>query len=201
MSFGDLEREERDAAGAEDEDGLAGAEVALFDERVPGGEGGAGEGCGFFVRVAGGCVDEAAFGEEVGGGEDAVDGAAEGGLAGGGEDGAVVPVLEEEAGDVVADFEVRDLAADGGDDAGRVGAGDAWQHHPGVVGAEHGHEVAVVERCGMELDEDIIGAGCGELDLFEREVVEAEGIEAEGGGGHECSLRRHTLDALGGDKG
>ena len=112
MGLGDLEGEERDAAGAEEKDGLAGVEVAAFDQGVPGGEGGAGEGGGFGVGVAGGGVDEARFGEEVRGGEDAVDGAAEGGLAGGGLDGAVEPVLKEEAGDVVAGFEAGDSGAD-----------------------------------------------------------------------------------------
>ena len=92
------------------------------------------------------------------GGEDAVDGAAEGGLAGGGLDGAVEPVLEEEAGDVVADFEAGDVAADGGDDPGGVGAGDAGEGHVGVVGAEDDHEVAVVEAGGVEVDEDVVGA-------------------------------------------
>jgi len=140
------------------------------------------------VGVAGGGVDQAGFGEEMLGGEDAVDGAAEGGLASGGLDGAVEPILEEEAGDVVAYFETGDCGADGGDDAGGVGAGDAGEGHLWVVGAEDRHEVAVVEAGGVEVDEDFGGAGVGEGEGFEREVVETKGVEAKGGCGHAVLL-------------
>jgi hypothetical protein len=185
VGFGDLEGEEGDAAGAEDEDGLAGVEIAFVDEGVPGGEGSAGEGGGFFEREMRGGVDEAGFGEEVRGGEDAVDGSAEGGLARGGLDFAVEPVLEEEAADVVAGLEGSDVRADGGDDAGGVRAEDAGQRHGGVVVAEDDHEVAVVECGEVEVDEDLVGAEGGELGVGEGEVVDAEGGEGEGGGlGH-----------------
>ena len=182
--LGELEGEEGDAAGAEEEDGLAGVEVSALDEGVPGGEGRAGKGGGFGVGEVGGGGDEAGFGEEVGGGEDAVDGAAERGFAGRGEDGAVEPFLEEEAGDVVAYFEAGDVGADSGDDAGGVGAWDAGERHLGVVGAVDDHEVAVVEAGGVKVDEDFGGAGVGEGEGVEREVVETEGVEAEGGVGH-----------------
>ena len=107
----------------------------------------------------------------MGGGEDSIDGAAEGGFAGGGEDGAVLPVLKEEAGDVVADFEAGDRGADGGDDSSGVGAGDAGKGHFGVVGAVDDHEVAVVEAGGVEVDEDFCGAGVGELEGVKGEMV------------------------------
>ena len=44
--FGDLEGEDGDAAGALDENGAAGLELAANDESVPGGDGGAGQGGG-----------------------------------------------------------------------------------------------------------------------------------------------------------
>ena len=80
----------------------------------------------------------------------------------------------------------------GGDDAGGVGARDAGEGHLGVVGAEDDHEVAVVEAGGVEVDEDVGGAGVGEGEGIEGEVVETEGVEAEGGG-----LRHGALLAMG----
>ena len=103
-----------------------------------------------------------------------------------------MPVLEEEAGDVVAGFEAGDGGADGDDDAGGVGAGDAGEGHFGVVGAEDDHEVAEVEAGGVEVDEDFGGAGVGEGEGGEGEGCcafgRAEGVEAEGGGGHAVLL-------------
>ena len=181
----DLQSEERDAAGALDEDGLAGAEMALLDQRVPCGERGAGEGGGLFEAEVCGRVDEAGFGEDALGGEDAVDGAAECGLAGEGLDLAVEPVLEEEGADVVAGFEACDGGADRDDLAGGVRAEDARELHLGVVLPEGDHEVAVVERGGMETHVDVGGAERGKRCGLEREarnIFEAEGVEAKRGG-------------------
>ena len=181
---GDLQGEEGDTAGALDEDGLAGVEVALLDERVPGGERGAGEGGGFLEAEMCGRVDEAGFGEDAFGGEDAVDGAAERGFAGERLDLAVEPVLKEERADAVAGLEESDGRADGDDLAGCVGAEDAGELHLGVVVAERNHEVAVVERGAAEADVDVGGAERGEFGGFEREirnVVQAEGVEAKRG--------------------
>ena len=46
VGLGDAQGEKGDAAGAEDEDGFSGVELALFNEGVPGGERGAGQGGG-----------------------------------------------------------------------------------------------------------------------------------------------------------
>ncbi len=182
VELGDLEGKERDAAGAEDEDRLAGGEVALLDEGVPGGESGAGERGGLLVGEVCGRGDEAVLGEEAGGSEDAVDGAAEGGFCGGGFDLAGGPVLKEEAGDAVAALEAGDFLADGRHDAGGVGAGDARELQVGVVVAEDDHEVAVVEAGGVEGDGDLVRAGGRRLGGGEVEAIEAEGAEGEGCG-------------------
>ena len=89
---------------------------------------------------------------------------------------------------MVAYFEAGDCGTYGGDDAGGVGAGDAGEGHLGVVGAEDDHEVAVVEAGGVEVDEDFGGAGVGEGEGVEREIVETKGVEAKGGGGHAVLL-------------
>ena len=123
-------------------------------------------------------------GKRRGGGEGAVDHAAEGGPGGGGLGVTVLPILEEEAGDAVAHCEAGDVAADGGDDACAVRAGDAGEGHLRVVGAEDGHEVAEVEAGEVEVDEDFVGTGGGEGALLENEMVDAKGGDGEGGGLH-----------------
>src|SRR5581483_1863665 len=135
-----------------------------------------------FEAEVGGGVNEAGFGKDAFGGEDAVDGAAKGGFARERLDFAVEPILEEEAADAVAGLEEGDRRADGEDLAGGVGAEDAREVHLGVVLAEGNHEVAVVECGGVEAHVDVGGAQRREWRGFEREVVEAEGVEAEGSG-------------------
>jgi len=91
-----------------------------------------------------------------------------------------VPVLEEKGGDAVARLERGDGRADGEDLACGVGARDARHLEPGVVLAEDDHEVAVVERGGVEADVHVVRAEGWEGYVLEDEVVETEGVEREG---------------------
>jgi hypothetical protein len=104
----ELQGEERDAARALNEHSLTGAQTSLFDERVPCGESGAGKRGSLFEAEVRRCVNEAGFGQDALGGEDAVDCAAKCGLAGERLDLAVEPVLEEKCADAVTGLEARD---------------------------------------------------------------------------------------------
>src|SRR5207253_1693373 len=110
------------------------------------GDGGAGEGGGFFVGEVFGDADEGGLVEGGGLAEDAVVVAgAEGGAVLLGRWGAFDPALGEDGADEVADFPAGDAGADFDDFAGGVGEGNGGEPGLGVVDALGEHQVAVVE--------------------------------------------------------
>ena len=177
-----MEGKDGDAAGALDEDGCAGLEVA-GGERVPGGDGGAGEGGGFLKAEVFGDGDDAGFLEEDEIGQHAIDVAAEGSFGAGGGERAVEPILHENAGDAVTGFPGGDAGADGDHLTGAVGAGNAGQAHFGVVEAFDHHQIAKIQGNCAYADEDFAGAGggCGTLHKIQR--IKAEGRDLPGAHG------------------
>ena len=173
----DLEAEEGDAAGALDEDGLSGSEVALVYEGVPGGETGAGKRCGFVVGEVGGRDGEGIFGEYQVLGEGARDGIAEGieGFLGGG---CAIDPAGAVAGEyAVADLEARNVGAQGDDFTDGVGDLGDGELEVGVIGSVVEELVAVIERDGRDADEGFTRAGRGLGNVVEGEVFAAEGLE------------------------
>lgn len=120
----DLQRKEADAAGALDQDRLAGLEGLEAVEGVPARDGGAGERGGLDVGEVVGGFDEAVLVERAVLAEGAVKHTAQAGLARGLGHGAELVALVEEGGDAASLLPAGDLGPDGDDLAGAVGGGD-----------------------------------------------------------------------------
>ena len=168
-----MQREDGNAAGALDEDGGVGLEAGR-SERVPRGDGGARERGGFFEAEVIGDAHEAGLLEEHVFGECAVDVTAESAFDLGGSGRAVVPVLKKTAADAVTGLPLDDAFTDGGDFAGAVGAGDAGKAEFGVVGALDHHQVAVIERNGVNSNKHLTGAGLRGGALYKLKRINAE---------------------------
>lgn len=163
------------AAGAGNDDGLAGLGARLLEALVDG-DAGAEDGRDLLeVALLGDAGDVGGLGDAVLL-EAAVDGVARqrgvaaerlvGGLAvGAGEAGPVEPLDA----DVVAELDVLDELAAGDDDAGALVAAD--ERHLGGDGpvAHHGVQVRVADAAVLDVDEDLVGAGLGDGDLLEGE--------------------------------
>ena len=93
---------------------------------------------------------------------------------------AVQPVLEKGAGDAIADRDLRYSFANSGDDSGAVRTGDAVGLELRIVEAFDHHQVAVVERDSVDVDDDLAGTGLGCGNFVERELVDAECGNAPG---------------------
>ena len=93
---------------------------------------------------------------------------------------AVEPVLEKGAGDAIADRDLRYSFANSGNDSGAIGTGDAVGLELRIVEALDRHQIAVVERDSVEVDDDLAGTGLGCRNFVERELVDAECGNAPG---------------------
>ena len=122
--LGELKGEERDAAGALDENGLAGLEGLEAVEGVPRGQSGAGKGGGLDVGKVGGGADDAVLVEDAVLAEGTVENTAEAGGGAAVVDGTGLVVLVEEGDDLVAPLELGDLGANLEDLTGTIGAGN-----------------------------------------------------------------------------
>jgi hypothetical protein len=142
---GDLQREDRHAAGALHEDGLPGHQLAVLDEGVPGGQGGAGQGRRFLKAHVGGNRHDALLLEHDDLGEHAVDAAAERAGLGVGAWLAADPVLEEAARDAIADLDAGDVRADRDDLARAVRQGNHVGLRRRAVAAERDGEIAEIQ--------------------------------------------------------
>jgi len=158
LKLGKLQREDGDSAGALDQHGCPGLEIGA-GESVESGNTCAGKCCGFVVTEVVGDPDEAGFLQQDVFGECAVDVAAERAFDIRGSGRPIEPVLHENAADAIARLEGRNTLANGGNFAGAVGAGDARQAEFGVVGPGDHHEVAIVERDGMNFNQHFSAAG------------------------------------------
>ena len=168
-------------------------------ERVPGGDGGAGECGGFFEAEMVGNADEAGLFEQDVFSEHAVDVAAERAFDVGGSGRAVEPVLHEDGRDAVAGLPCGDAVADGGDFAGAVGAGNARKPEFGVVEALDHHQIAIIQRDGTNFNEHFAGAGCGRGALDKLKRINAEGRDlpnAHGGGSDDGRCKCDWMRAI-----
>jgi hypothetical protein len=165
-NFGDLDCGGADAAAsAEDEDVFAGLKFGAGDEHVPGGEENERNGGGLFERKAGGHGDSVARGRAdvfgVASGDEIAEErvfAAEIVVAGeaGGAASAADAGLEE---DFLADGDVGDEFADGGDFAGDVAAVDVRHGDLNAGNAVTNEKIEMVQGAGADADEDLVGAG------------------------------------------
>src|SRR6185437_8086036 len=145
-----LQGEAGDASGALDEDGVARLDPARGDDGIPGRDAGAGQGGRLFEAEVVRNRHHAILVEEDLLCECAVNVAAEGSLElfRGGI--AIEPVLKKDARDPIADRDSRYSLANSGDDSRAVRTGNAVGLELGVVGALDRHEVAIVERDGVD---------------------------------------------------
>jgi hypothetical protein len=158
---GELQREDRDPAGALYQHALPGDDAPVLGERVPGGDRGARQRGALLERQVGGQRHHAVLLEHDVLRQHAVAAAAERALVGVGRRRAAPPALEEAAGDAVADLEAGHAGAELRHLAGAVGERDevGLGRHP--VGAERDRQVAVIERAGRDLDQHLGGPGLG----------------------------------------
>ena len=110
--LGELQAEDRDTAGALHQHRVAGGDLAVFGERVPRGDAGAGQARAFLVRQMRRQLHHAVFFQHDVFGEHAVDAAAERAGVGVGRCEAAGPALEEIAGHAIAGFHLDDAVAD-----------------------------------------------------------------------------------------
>jgi hypothetical protein len=169
-----LQRKTGDAASALNEDSVAGLDVGGGDDGIPSGNAGTGEGGSLFKAEVRGELYDTVLIEQDLLSESAVDITAEGAfefLRGGF---AVEPALEEGAAHLIADRDFRYSFANSGDDSRTVGAGNAVGLELRIVGALDRHEVAEVERDGVNVEEDLSGTWlrCG--DFIEGELIDTE---------------------------
>ena len=84
---------------------------------------------------------------------------------------AVEPVLEEDAGDAIADFEARDRRADRDDFARAVRQRHAVRLRAAApVLAGHHHEIAAIQRHGVHAHRNLVRCRRPRLDLAQREL-------------------------------
>jgi hypothetical protein len=168
---GELQREDRHAAGALQEDDVAGTHRL---ERVPRGERSDRQRRRLLEREVIGHAHGALGVEEGVLGEDAGARRAERRAAGLRGRRAGDPALRVDADHTVAGRDAGDAGADRDDLTGAVGQRHERQRLIRRVDAARDHEVAVVERGGPDPDEHLAGAGLGARALREDEVIEAE---------------------------
>ena len=86
----------------------------------------------------------------------------------------VDPSLHEDSGDPVSGLEIGDTVASLDDLSRAVGAGNSRQGHLRVIEAFDHHEVAVVQRGGMHLDDNLAGKRFWDWRLERLKVVNAK---------------------------
>ncbi len=177
-------------------DRIAGSHVADFGDGVPRGNAGAGQRRGFLIGKVRGNGHHAVFAQNNQFGEHAVDIAAQRAFDLRGVGLAVNPVLHKDAGHAIAGLDARNAFADSDHFARAVGAGDAGQTHVRVVAALDHHEVAIIERDGVNTQEDFAALrhGIGQRDALE--VVDAELRNAPGFHALKDARRRASDAAL-----
>jgi len=169
----ELQREDGDAAGAEQQHRFPGLEAAADRESVPGGERRARQGRRLGkVQMSGDRHRSVSVKHDLLG-QHAVDRSALGALHGGFRDGAGGPVLEEAAGNPVARGEAGDAFADRNHLARAVGIGDAREGQADPARCPHGIEIAVVDRIGPHPDRDLARPR-----LWGRPLGELQGVDA-----------------------
>jgi hypothetical protein len=173
--LGELKGEEGDAARAQREHGLAGDHRLWPQERIPGGDTGAGQGGRLLPCEVRGYLHRPLLVEEGMLREHAVEGAAE--LV---DDVslhlAVAPAREVTTGHPVAHLEPRDRVARGHHLAGAVAEG----HHaaPGRQRIRPGEDEGVpfVQRRRADTDQDLRGSGLGLVTLAQDDTIGASGF-------------------------
>ena len=158
-SFGELKREQRYAAGALRQHGLAGLDAAEFDHRAPGRDAGARQRGGLDIAEMFWRLDQRVLRKDPVLRQNTVDRAAESAVHPGFAGLAAGPVFEEAADDAVAAGEFPNACADPFDHAGAVGHRHQRKFLSRTVAALDGDEIAIVQRRGLEPDQHLAGAG------------------------------------------
>ena len=169
----ELQREDRNAAGAEHQHRVARLEAALLHQRVPRRQRGAGERRRLRVVQIGRDGHDALGVQHDLFGEHSVERSAERARHGRGGYAARRPVLEEASRDPVAFGDARDARADRRHVARAVRIRDARIGEPPLCGRPHGAQIAVVDRIGPHPDPDLPGAGFGGGPFGQFEGVDA----------------------------
>jgi hypothetical protein len=172
---GELKGEDGDAAGTEDQQGLARLDLAQLDHDVPGGERRAGQGGGLLVGEVLGDRQHAVLREDRVLAEQAVDRAAQGARHGLGGDAARGPALEKAADDAVARVEAGYARADLDHLARPVRVGDARIDDAPGRRVQDVQEVAVVDRVGAQTDQHLSWARARIGSLGQMQSVDALG--------------------------
>ena len=153
--MGELQAEDRDAAGALQQHGLPGDQLGVHHHGVPRGDCGARQRRALLERQMRRDFDDAVLLQHGIFGEHAVDRAAERARLHILARLAARPALEEAARDLVADLHTGDARADLDHLAGAVGQRHDLVAHRHAVGAAHDAEVAEIERAGRHLDQHL----------------------------------------------
>ena len=173
---GELQGEDGDAAGALDLHDVTGLEIADLDQRMPGGEAGAGQGGAFLEAHACWQLHHAVFFQNGKLGQHAVDGAAHGRGHGCIVDVAADPLLHEAAGHPITHLHAADARTNGDNFAGPIRQGNkVWLGGRSRVLRLDGQEITVVERGRAHPDKHLARTRCGVGPVNEGERIDAFG--------------------------
>ncbi len=173
---GELQGEDRHAARAQHEHGVARLDAADLHQRMPGGDGGAGQGGAFLEAQALRQTHHAVLLEHRELGQHAVDGAAHRRAEGGIVDRTAHPSLHEAAGDAIADLDPRHARSDRDHLARAVGQRDQVGLGGGArIVAFDGDQVAVVERRRAHAHQHLARTGRRLRPLDQRQRIDALG--------------------------
>ena len=157
--LGELQREQRHAAGAEREHGVAGLDLALHDDGVPGRDAGAWQRGRLFEGQVLRNRQQAVLVERNQFRRHAVTRPTERRAACSRCRLAGQPLLRKDRGDTVAGLEAAHAGADRHHFTSAIRQRDQWQLLARVVLALHGHEITEVQRHGANAHQYLTGAG------------------------------------------
>ena len=194
-----MQAEDGNAAGAEDQNGLARLERMQAVKRIPGGDGGTGERRRLLVGDVVGDQDEALLVEHDILRKYAVDRAAEGCAGMAGFHVAAHPALHENARDPVAGLHAGDILAGFNDLARAIRQRHEVRWHGAAHVATGGdRQVAEIQRSGVHANQHLSASTPRRLRLGERQVIEA-GLPGKAIKAHGSCLLWTAEDATAGD--